>query len=333
MFKLFPLFKISILFFFFFCLCTPHRLVAQNVNDTMGMQLVSSSLLGSDSSLPQNLKRRKIIAAASAGLAYGTSLLVLNEAWYKNTLRSKFQFFNDNKEWLQVDKVGHAWTAYNVSKGMGYIWEWAGYTPKASAIFGAVSGTAYQTVIEILDGHSAKWGWSWGDIGASVLGSGLYLGQQLGGKDQTVQMKFSFHYKNYSGVDIENRANDLYGDTHRERILKDYNAQTYWLSVNMSALLPKHNVPRWLNIAVGYGADGLFGGFNNQWVDNAGNDFNRSDIPRRRQFYIAPDIDFSKIRVKNKFLKKALPVLNIFKMPAPALMFQKDKIKFYPLYF
>jgi hypothetical protein len=41
----------------------------------------------------------------------------------------------------------------------------------------------YLTVIGAV--HSAKWGWSWTDMAANILGSGLYISQQLDGrKDQ-----------------------------------------------------------------------------------------------------------------------------------------------------
>ncbi|MEI2711499.1 MAG: hypothetical protein V9E96_21185 [Chitinophagaceae bacterium] len=35
---------------------------------------------------------------------------------------------------------------------------------------GGLSGVAYQTMIETLDGFSQDWGWSWGDFTANVIG-------------------------------------------------------------------------------------------------------------------------------------------------------------------
>ena len=52
-----------------------------------------------------------------------------------------------------------------------------------------------------------------------------------------------------------------------ERMLKDYNGQTYWLSANLKSFFQGSNIPAWLNVAVGYGADGMFGGFENKWID------------------------------------------------------------------
>src|SRR5690606_39292104 len=40
------------------------------------------------------------------------------------------------------------------------------------------------------------------------------------------------------------------GNTFAARLLKDYNAQTYWLSVDADKFF---TFPKWLNVAVGYG--------------------------------------------------------------------------------
>jgi hypothetical protein len=43
-------------------------------------------------------------------------------------------------------------------------------------------------------------------------------------------------------------------------MLKDYNGQTYWLSVNLHIPSPKAQKTQWLNLAIGYGADGMITG-------------------------------------------------------------------------
>ena len=117
-------------------------------------------------------------------------------------------------------------------------------------------------------------------------------------------------------------------------MLKDYNAQTYWLSFNLKSFLEDSNLPAWLNVSLGYGGDGMLGGFENSWEDEAGNKVTRFDIPRKRQFYLAPDIDFTKIKTRSRFLKTTFAVLNSFKCPAPALMLDsKGQLKAYAIYF
>ena len=83
---------------------------------------------------------------------------------------------------------------------------------------------------------------------------------------------------------LEQRANDLFGESLPERMLKDYNAQTYWLSANLKSFLKHTNLPAWLNVAAGYGADGMLGALKINGM-TTGNHINRSDIPRKRQFY------------------------------------------------
>ncbi|MET0393181.1 MAG: DUF2279 domain-containing protein [Chitinophagaceae bacterium] len=281
-----------------------------------------------------NYKKRQWLIGGINVLGYGGSLLVLNSTWYKDYPRTAFHTFNDSREWLQVDKAGHAWTAYNTGRASSAAWEWAGLPHKKAVWIGGLSGAAYLTAIEFLDGHSAKWGWSWSDIGANVFGSGLFMAQELTWGEQRIQYKFSFHGNRYSDPQLEQRADDLFGKSWYERMLKDYNAQTYWLSANIRSFFPQSNWPAWLNIAVGYGASSMYGGFENSWADNLGNNIERYDLPRKRQFYIAPDIDFTKIPTQSRFLRTTFSILNAFKCPAPALMLDsKGRFKAYALYF
>jgi hypothetical protein len=130
---------------------------------------------------------------------------------------------------------------------------------------GGLSGTAFLTVVEVLDGFSSGWGFSIGDLGADLAGSGLlFIAQELAWNEQRIQVKFSFHRNTYNDPLLNRRADDLFGNrTHLERMLKDYNGQTYWMSANLKSFFKKSNLPAWLNIAVGYGADGMFGGTEN----------------------------------------------------------------------
>ncbi len=280
------------------------------------------------------MKRRQLLIAGINVAGYGGSFYFLNKAWYKDYPKTSFHTFNDSGEWLQVDKVGHGWTAYNTSRGSAAMWRWAGLSQKKAAWIGGLSGSTYLTVIELLDARSAKWGWSWADIAANYAGSSLFVAQELAWKEQRVQFKFSFHTKKYGEPQLEERADDLYGKSWYEKMLKDYNAQTYWFSVNVHSFFPKSKFPSWLNIAVGYGADGMFGGFENKWEDASGNEISRHDIPRKRQFYLSPDIDFTKIKTNSKWLRTTFSFLNCFKIPAPTLMLDnRGKWKAYAFYF
>ena len=282
---------------------------------------------------------RVIVIAAISGAAYGGTLLALDQVWYSREDQTTFHTFNDNREWLQVDKIGHGWTAYTAGWLNSAMWRWAGLPARKAAVVGTLTGLVFLTGVEYLDAHSAKWGWSWGDIAANLAGSGLFLGQELLWSEQRIQYKFSFHGNRYKDPMLQTRADDLFGSSWSERMLKDYNAQTYWLSVNPRTFLPDSGIPGWLNVSVGYGAGGMFGGFRNQWIDPfTQNQLNRSDIRRTRQFYLSPDIDLSKIlsrlSSRSRLVRTGLFLLNSFKFPAPALMIDsRGRFRAYALYF
>ncbi len=276
---------------------------------------------------PYNKQRVKLVAAANI-VGYGVTMVGLYNSWYSNYPQSNFHFFNDNSEWLQVDKVGHMYSAYIESYGSMEMWRWTGISRKKQILLGGLSGAAYQTVIETLDGFSAEWGWSWGDFGTNILGSGLLTSQELAWNEQRIRLKFSFHPKSYPSPDLTQRAEDLFGAHAYEQFLKDYNGQTYWLSANLKSFMPGSNLPEWLNVAVGYGAEGMFGATANIATNKDGAiTFDRRDIKRYRQWYLAPDIDFNRIKTKSKLLKLAFGFMNAFKFPAPSLEFSNGNVR------
>jgi hypothetical protein len=193
---------------------------------------------------------------------------------------------------------------------------------------GGITGAAYQTIIEFLDAYSAQWGWSWGDVGGNILGSALFTSQELTWKEQRLQLKMSFHKMEYSDPELNKRSDIIFGKSLAERALKDYNGQTYWLSANISSFFPNSKIPKWAMISIGTGANGMFGARSNIAKDNLGNIiFDRTNINRTRQWYLAPDIDLTKIKTKKKSVKALLFVLNSLKFPMPAIEFTEKKFK------
>ena len=281
---------------------------------------------------PDN-KRIWLVTGANV-IGYGTAMIGLYSAWYKNYPQSSFHFFDDSREWLQVDKVGHVYSAYIESRGSMELWRWTGMERKKRIWIGGMSGAFYQTIIEVLDGFSAQWGWSWTDFSANILGSGSLVAQELAWDDQRIKLKFSFHRKNYSDPQLNQRSNVLFGNGNAERFLKDYNGQTYWASANLRSFFPRSKLPEWLSLSAGYGADGMFGGTQNIGKDKDGNIiFDRRDIKRYRQWYLAPDIDLGKIKTNKKAVKFFLTFLSAFKFPTPSLEYSNGKFKLHAIHF
>lgn len=269
------------------------------------------------------LRARKITLGASSLALTGGSLIYLNQAWYQQYSSSGFHFFNDNDEWFQMDKYGHILTTYQTGRLMMGAMTWAGYSRRSQLIVGGMSGLAYMTAIEVMDGYSAGWGFSWGDMGANALGSGLAIGQEALWKQQRIQLKFSFYQSPYAQYRPE-----LLGKSLPTQVLKDYNGQTYWLSVNPSSFFKIDNrFPKWINVAVGYGADGMLGARYNAVVVMDENGNTRS-FDRYRQYYFSLDIDFTRIPVKSKFWKAVFSGINIIKVPFPNLELSRGKLTF-----
>ena len=299
--------------------------------------LISTSLFSqqeNDSIRPY--RKERIIVHSASALIYAGSFIALNNAWYKQYERSSFHFFDDRKEWLQVDKVGHAQTAYVLSANVLYpVYQKLGYSKKQSIAYAMSVSWLYQATIELLDGYSAKWGASWSDLGANTLGVVLFGAQQAFWDEQRILFKYSTSTVDYKTNDpvILDRADRLYGTSLVERLFKDYNGTTYWLSGNISSFLPqKKSFPKWLCLSVGYGAQGMLGGFNNKWTTN-GISYNYSEIDRYRQYYLSVDIDFTKVPVKGKAWPFIAQFLNIFKLPAPTLEFNKFGLNGHFIYF
>ena len=110
---------------------------------------------------------------------YGLSMTWLYSQWYSDYPRSHFHFFNDNSEWEQMDKYGHAWDAYNISKPLMKCYRWSGFDERKATLYGAGVAFLFQTTVEIFDGFSSEWGFSWGDMLANTGGAAFFIGQQL----------------------------------------------------------------------------------------------------------------------------------------------------------
>ena len=266
----------------------------------------------------------KAIAFESA--YYAGAILVLQNSWYKDRKTVPFHFYNDNEGYMQVDKFGHAFGAYMESY-IGYnVLRNKGVPRNKALIIGGTLGLVLQTPIEIMDGVHEGWGFSWGDMAANAMGSGLVIGQELLFREQVLKYKFSYWESSYS-----HKANGYLGSTTMNRFLKDYNGHTYWLSIALKRLIPIKRLPSWLNIAAGYGANGMYGEYEN--ISN----YNGVDIPetiRYRQYLLSLDIDWTKIKTRSKFLRTVLTAMTFIKLPFPALEFNsKGVLKGYCLYY
>lgn len=270
-------------------------------------------------------KKRLGISLGIVGGVYVAGYTYLSSVWYAGQERSRFHWFNDNGQWLQLDKVGHAYGAYQESRGMIELLRWAGVSKGKRVLWGGLAGFLMQSPIEVLDGFSAKWGASWGDLLGNAAGSGLAALNEGLWEEQRIQLKWSFWP---SGLAADHPA-EL--GTGVEQVLKDYNGHTYWLSVAPDPFLPRGSKferlwPDWLSLSFGYGGHGMVGGY--------GED-PKSAIRAReyREYYLSLDVDWLRIKTRKRGLKLLFGVLNAVKFPLPALRFSREGTGFLPLGF
>lgn len=269
-----------------------------------------------------NKSRRNAVIITEASLATLT-LIGLNELWYNDFEPSSFHTIDDSNEWLQMDKLGHVLSSYYIGKLGADVLHWSGVSKKNQLVYGSALGFTFLTAVEIFDGYSKEWGFSWSDIAANVAGTGLYVGQELLWEEQRISLKYSFHRTKYAKM-----RPDKLGENFLQEVLKDYNGQTYWLSANLYSFNKNSKIPKWLNLAIGYGADGMLTG-NNESVDNL---FTNQD--RIRQFYLSFDVDLTRINTNSHLLRTVFSVLNVIKIPLPTIEFNsKNRVVFHLLYF
>jgi len=275
----------------------------------------------------QKVDKKKLATAIVTETVMYTGLMsYLGFVWYKDSERVPFHLYDDSKGYLQIDKMGHAYGAY-IESYLCYNWlRKAGVNKNKSLLFGGTMGIIMQTPIEVFDGLYENWGFSWSDMAANTAGSFLLIGQEVFFDKQLLNFKFSFRQSTYA-----DQANGYLGDSPLESLFYDYNGHSYWLSTNVNNIIKNDRIPDWLNIAVGYSANGMFGEFENRtsWGGVA-----LPEVERYRQFFLSPDIDWTKIPTNSKLVKDLFHALNFIKVPAPAIeMNGRDGVILHWLYF
>lgn len=272
-----------------------------------------------------NRARTNLLVYGGGGAAVLT-LAGLYSIWYLDYPQSGFHTTNDWDNWMQMDKIGHANVAYVVGQSSYHAFKWAGWKEKRAVWYGGMVGWTYLAAVEVMDGFSDGWGYSWGDMAFNTVGAGLFISQQLGWKEQRMMIKFSYHNTVHPDYNPE-----LLGSGGLQNVIKNYNGQTYWLSVNPRSFAKESMpwFPKWLNIAGGYGATDMIDAKQTPREIEAG-------FIRHRQYYLSLDVDLRRIPMKSGFWKTLLHTISFIKIPAPTVQFngaQHGGTTFHWLYF
>lgn len=277
-------------------------------------------------SYPDSLDKKRLYSVIGTETAsYAAGLSFLSFIWYKDSKRVPFHYYDDSKGYLQMDKWGHAYSAYRESYSAYYALRWAGVDKKKALLYGGPIGLIFQTPIEVFDGLYEHWGFSWPDMAANALGTAMFMTQEALFDEQVVLMKFSYSPSGYP------QYHHALGETQLESFFLDYNAHTYWLSANLKRMTGIEKMPSWLNLALGYSGNGMIKEFENP-TTYRGEPF--PHLERYRQYVFSLDVDMSKVPVKNKQLRKLFRAINLVKIPFPAIELNRvDGVKFHALYF
>ena len=335
---------------FFLCLFFVQGFAQKDFTDPIEQAAISNNVkfFSLEPASSFNKKRFWTGAGTGFGLWAGASVAMW-QAWYKDFPITGFHTFDDSKEWRGMDKFGHAQAAYAHSYYTFKGARWTGMDRRKAMWTGIGVALGIQSTVEIMDGFSEEWGFSVTDMAFNVLGAGTFAAQELLWKEQRILIKVSSTRPRYPNLPIysveggqetslRERADELFGSTPSEVFLKDYNAMTIWASFNVKSFAKKkenNRFPEWLNLALGIGAGNIYGGFRNEWtgVDGGGFVLNGDEFPRYTQMFLAPDIDFSRIPARQKWLKILLTTLNWVKLPSPVMEVNtQGEVKFRPIY-
>ncbi len=243
-----------------------------------------------------NNNRLLVIGGVTAG-AFIYGYVIQNNIWWKGS-KSKFHF-NFQQDWkyaLGSDKFGHFFFGTSLTKIYADAFQWAGMNRKKALFYSGILSWSYQTFIEIRDGFSKEYGFSWGDFSANTLGA-LFPNLQ---RRYPFLRNFNFKLSFYPSERFKNESNRY--------ILDDYESAYNWLSINIKNMLPRRIgkfVPPFINIAIGHSVKRLL----------------YSD--RNHELFLALDWDISFIKTDNYLLKSLLTIIGLYHLPSPA-------VKIYP---
>ncbi|MBC8124526.1 MAG: DUF2279 domain-containing protein [Candidatus Kapabacteria bacterium] len=217
-----------------------------------------------------------------------------NELWWKGE-KAPFHV-NTSVDYtyaLNADKLGHMTFSYMASSIYSDLFRRCGMDSTQSAWSGFGVTMAYQTFVEIRDGFSADYGFSWGDIAANTIGAALPVAQRYVPALRSMDLQISFW------------PSQAFNNGAYNSIIDDYTSTTHWLTVNVSDVSPRSWqswIPPWLGLAIGHSVQNTDGQGGGQHV-----------------VYLSLDWQLHRIPGLAPWLRDVLRVLHLYHLPAPAV--------------
>lgn len=170
--------------------------------------------------------------------------------WWEEGFESDFKVkreggFSRSTEFSGIDKLGHGWFAYAASRSLTPAFQYVGNDPETARRLSALTIWGAMGMVEVLDGFSKDYKFSYEDFIANTIGAGL--GYLMEGNPKWDSM-FDFRFA-YRQTPISNDW-DPPGD---------YGGHRYWLMFKPDGVDALRDVPvlKYLEFGVGYGAPGV----------------------------------------------------------------------------
>ncbi len=237
--------------------------------------------------------------------AYSLASFYVEYQWWWKGNYKPFKYGNDgflNNYSLGVDKAGHFYTSYFYFQALYEFMEWGGFDKTTSMVTSMAIPAFYALSIELNDGFT-YFSFSGYDLTANMLGIGYGVLQRQ--YPYLNHFKFKWSYYPSGTIPLDDKF----------IIANDYDGHIYWLSTDVHGILPepmKGYWPKFLNIAVGYGAKNV--SHRNAWLGEIS-----SKGPKMRKFAVSLDYNLGSLNVDDDFLNVLRNIVDYFHYPAPGM--------------
>ncbi|MBL0332455.1 MAG: DUF2279 domain-containing protein [Chlorobi bacterium] len=296
-----------------------------NLNAQFKNEVLTYSKVNMDT-LNSQIKYERLIPAICLTVGFVIYSLSSQAHFYSGADTSfYFNFYNDWNYAKGADKFGHAFAGYSLALGTKEILQFSGVDTVSSLWLGAGVSILHQTLIEVEDGFiTAKqgivpyFGFSFGDLGADLVGALLPVAQHYSPFFSNVRYKFSINPSDFIKGKFEGKYERFKEASH------DYDSKNNWLSFSVYDKLPesfKNYYPKFLNLAIGNSVKNVR---DKNWEYVGGGN---------HELFLSFDYDMEKLLPDGADWWMAVKkFLNLYKYPAPCLKIYPELI-FYPIRF
>lgn len=190
----------------------------------------------------------------SALSVYLIAAVAMVQYWYGKDGYSEFHWFDDSTQWQGMDKLGHFFSVFHLSRIFYDALRVEGFEPRKYLWHTVIMVFLMVSWFEVMDGLSPTYGASVADLVANFLGGAAFATQILIWGKVTIWPRYSFFPTQWATL----RPNTL-GEGYAQEMLKDYNGQTNWYLLNLQDVGIRW-WPKNLMLALGYGANNMLYG-------------------------------------------------------------------------